>query len=173
MLSLTFRPLRARGQPWVYPNNYGVLMRSYHERLFVPVTWWFLGAVIVAILGAELWAGFGAVAALVTYAVLLLGCGGTLLHWGSASIRVTDGELEAAGHQLPRDAIGDVVPLDERHARAVRGEHADPAAHTLIRPYLKRAVYIEVIDPAQAAPYWLVGTRRPDELATALRRCSR
>ena len=64
-------------------------MRSYHERLFAPVSWWFLGTVIVAILGAELWAGFGALVALVTYAVLLLVCGGTLAHWGSASVRVT------------------------------------------------------------------------------------
>ncbi len=144
-------------------------MRSYHERLFAPVSWWFLGTVIVAILGAELWAGFGPLVALVTYAVLLLVCGGTLAHWGSASVRVTDDELEAGGRRLPRHAIGDVVPLGERQADAARGQHADPAAHAVIRPYLKRAVYIEVIDPTQGAPYWLVGTRRPDDLAAALR----
>src|SRR6266516_2677427 len=104
-------------------------MRSYHERLFAPVSWWFLGTVIVAILGAELWAGFGALVALVTYAVLLLVCGGTLAHWGSASVRVTDDELEAGGRRLPRHAIGDVVPLGARQADAARGRHADPAAH--------------------------------------------
>ncbi|MFC6344403.1 DUF3093 family protein [Nocardioides hankookensis] len=38
----------------------------------------------------------------------------------------------------------------------------------LLRPYLKRAVRVEITDPADPAPYWLVATRRPEELAGAL-----
>ncbi len=41
----------------------------------------------------------------------------------------------------------------------------------LARPYLPRSVYIEVTDRAQGRPYWLVGTRRPDELAAAIEAC--
>ena len=55
-------------------------MRAYSERLSVPVTWWFLSAVSIAMLGAELWAGLGALAALATYAALALACGATLAH---------------------------------------------------------------------------------------------
>jgi hypothetical protein len=29
-------------------------------------------------------------------------------------------------------------------------------------------VYIEVTDQTQGKPYWLIGTRRPDELAAAI-----
>ncbi len=143
-------------------------MRAYNERLSIPVTWWFLGAVSIAILGAELWAGSGALVALATYVALALVCGGTLMHWGAARIRVTDSELLAAGRLLPLSAIGEVIALDERQAREARGPRADPAAHMLIRPYLRRAVYIEVTDPGSPAPYWLIATRRPEELAAAL-----
>jgi Protein of unknown function (DUF3093) len=143
-------------------------VRAYSERLSVPVTWWFLSAVSIAMLGAELWAGFGALAALATYAALGLTCGATLVHWGAVHVRVTDTGLLAAGRQLPRSAIGEVMALDERQARELRGPRADPAAHMLIRPYLKRAVYIEVTDPGAAEPYWLIGTRHPAQLAAAL-----
>lgn len=143
-------------------------MCAYEERLSVPIAWWILGAVIVALLGAELWAGFGFIAAVVTYVVLAAICGGTLLRWGSARLRVTDHELAAGQARLPLRATGQVMALDERQTRAMRGQHADPAAHLVIRPYLKRAVYIEVTDPGYPAPYWLVGTRRPAELAAAV-----
>jgi hypothetical protein len=52
----------------------------------------------------------------------------------------------------------------------MRGPQADPAAHTLIRPWLKSAVYLKVEDPATPVPYWLVGTRHPAELASVIER---
>ena len=144
-------------------------MRAYTERLSVPPVWWLTGAVSIAILGAELWAGFGVVAAIVVYAVLFGAYGALLLRWGSARIEVTADRVTADGRSLPRDAIGEVMPLDERQTRVVRGERADPAAYMLIRPYLRCAVFVEVPGPGDTAPYWLIATRRPAELAAALR----
>jgi hypothetical protein len=40
----------------------------------------------------------------------------------------------------------------------------------MVRPYLKLAVYIEVTGEHQERPYWLIGTRRPAELAAAIER---
>jgi hypothetical protein len=60
------------------------------------------------------------------------------------------------------------MPLDAAQAGVLRGPKADPAAHLLLRPYLKKAVYIGLADPADGVPYWLVATRRPTELAAAL-----
>ena len=40
----------------------------------------------------------------------------------------------------------------------------------LLRPYLKLAVYIEVIGEHQDRPYWLIGSRRQAELAAAIER---
>ena len=40
----------------------------------------------------------------------------------------------------------------------------------LIRPYLKLAVYVEVSEAGPGAPYWLLATRHPAELAAAIDR---
>src|ERR1700683_4108979 len=54
--------------------------------------------------------------------------------------------------------------------RGLRGPRADPRAHLLIRPYLRKAVYVEVADADAPVPYWLLFTRRPAELAAAIER---
>jgi hypothetical protein len=63
-----------------------------------------------------------------------------------------------------------VVVLDERQAALLRGPRADPRARLMLRPYLKRAVYIALADPGSDVPYWLVATRHPAELAAAIER---
>ena len=40
----------------------------------------------------------------------------------------------------------------------------------MLRPYLKRAVYIALADPGSGVPYWLVATRHPAELTAAIER---
>jgi hypothetical protein len=145
-------------------------MHSYRERLSVPAGWWVLAVVCVALLGTEVWAGLGGFIPLLTYVVLALIVGAVLVNWSTAVIEVTSGTLRAARATLPLDQVGKVVALDAEEAARLRGPRADPAAHLLLRPYLKRAVYVEVADPASGVPYWLLATRRPDELATAIQR---
>lgn len=145
-------------------------MRSYRERLSVPIGWWVLAVVCVVLLGTEVWAGLGGFIPVLTYAVLALVVGVVLLNWSMATIEVTDTALRAGGDTLPLDQAGDVVALDEKQAARLRGPRADPAAHLLLRPYLKRAVYVAVDDPASEVPYWLLATRRPEELAAAINR---
>ena len=51
--------------------------------------------------------------------------------------------------------------LDAEATRRVAGVEADARAYLLLRPYLKRAVRVEITDPADPAPYWLVSTAAP------------
>jgi hypothetical protein len=60
------------------------------------------------------------------------------------------------------------VPLDAEATRLLAGRDANVHAYLLLRPYLKRAVRVDVVDPSDPVPYWLVSTRRPEELAAAL-----
>lgn len=143
-------------------------MRFYREQLRVPASYWLLAIPVVAILGAELFAGFSGLVAAVVYAVFILVVGGFLLAWGATRVEVTGTVLRAGGDVLPLSAIGEVQPLDEQQAALLRGPKADPAAHLLLRPYLKKAVYIGLADPSDGVPYWLIATRRPAELAAAL-----
>lgn len=145
-------------------------MRDYREQLRVPISWWLVGLLCVAIFGTTLWAGFSLFVAVACYLVLGGGCAAWLLIWGKATIEVTGGELRAASARLPLSQTGQVAALDEAQARALRGPRANPAAFLLIRPYLRFAVYIEVTGNDAAQPYWLIGTRRPAELAAAIER---
>jgi len=145
-------------------------MGSYREHLRVPASWWLLAVPVIAVLGGEVYAGFGGFIPPLIYAVFVVGVAGFLLAWGAASIEVTDGALRAGGATLPLSQISDVVALDEKQAALLRGPRADPAAHLMLRPYLKRAVYIALADQGSAVPYWLVATRHPEELATAIER---
>jgi hypothetical protein len=140
----------------------------YRETLRVPASYWLLSVPVVALLGAELFAGFSSLVAIVVYAVFVIVVGGFLLAWGTARIEVADGVLRAGGETLPLSAIGEALPLDPSQAALLRGPKADPAAYLMLRPYLKKAVYIGLADPASEIPYWLIATRRPAELAAAL-----
>ena len=143
-------------------------MGSYRERLLAPVSYWVLAVPVAVTLGAEAYFfvdGFIPpliIAAL--YAIIAV----FLVNWSSASIEVTGSVLRAGRDTLALGDAGEVIALDEKQAMALRGPRADPAARILLRPYLKRAVYIALANPADGVPYWLLATRRPDELAAAI-----
>jgi hypothetical protein len=143
-------------------------MSSYRERLLVPVSYWLLAVPSIAFLGAEAWFIAGGIVPPVTLAVLSLICAVFLINWGSATIEVTGGVLRAGRDTLPLGEASEVVALDEKQAALLRGPRADPAAHLFLRPYVKKAVYIALADPADGVPYWLVSTRHPDRLTAAI-----
>lgn len=140
----------------------------YRERLLVPVTYWLLAVPVVVLLGAEAYFLVDGFIPPLVMAVLAVIAGMFLVNWSSATIEVAGPVLRAGRDTLALSEAGDVVPLDERQATAMRGPRADPAAHLLLRPYLKRAVYIGLADPGEGVPYWLVATRHPAELAAAI-----
>jgi hypothetical protein len=148
-------------------------MRSYTERLRVPVSWWLLAVPVIAVLGGEIYfyASLRGIWPLVVYGVFTAAVAGFLLAWGAATITVREGLLLAGGAALPLESAGEVAALDEKQSARLRGPRGDPAARLLLRPYLKRAVYISVTDPGTAHPYWLIGTRHPEELAAAIEGC--
>jgi hypothetical protein len=141
---------------------------TFRERLVVPWWWWPAAAVIVAVLGGELhlgnslaWNVGSAVAVAVAGAALLAG----LSH---SRVVVADGVLRAGPAAIPVSSLG---PAAVRHGEDLRlrlGPGADPAAFLLIRSWVRTAVEIAVVDPADDTPYWIVSTRRPRQLLAAL-----
>jgi Protein of unknown function (DUF3093) len=143
-------------------------MHGYHERLTAPISWWITGMITMFTFGSIVWFGFPLWVAAVTYAAVLGVTAAFLLNWGRAAIEVSSTELIADGSRLPLSEAGEVRPLTEAQTRALRGPRADPRAYLLIRPYLHQAVYVEVTGGASQAPYWLLATKRPAELAAAI-----
>jgi hypothetical protein len=141
---------------------------DYDERLGVPLRWWVQGtmlvaslwlAVVVAVPGAIAW-----VVTAVALGLLVL----ALVSYGSARVRVADGELRAGRAHIATGHLGPAVALDAEATRRTAGRDADARAFLVLRPYLKRAVKVEITDPADPAPYWLVSTRHPERLAAVL-----
>jgi Protein of unknown function (DUF3093) len=145
-------------------------MSDYRERLRVPLAWWLLALPTVLILGATLYAGLAEPWPVIIMAGLIAVCAAFLIAMGLATVEVRDGTLRAGKAALTLTAISEVVTLDEKQTMRLRGPRADPAAHLYSRPYLKESVYLAVT-PSGPAPYWLIGTRHPAELAAVIERC--
>src|SRR5262249_8469964 len=96
-----------------------------------------------------------------------------LVRYGAAPI-VVDGETFTAGRaRIEREHLGTAEALTGEAARRARGRDCDPRAYLVLRPYLSGAVRAQLTDPDDPAPYWLVATRRPGQLAEALRGATR
>ncbi len=140
----------------------------YSERLFVPLRWWVQGTMLIATLWlAVVVATPPLVAAVVAFLAMSLLASG-FLRYGGAKIIVSGGELRAGRAHIGLDQVGDITPLDADATRRLAGVEADARAFLLLRPYLKRSVQVEIDDPSDPAPYWLISTRHPDRLAAAL-----
>ena len=149
-------------------------MHDYREQLRVPLAWWLLAVPTVLILGATLFAGLAEPWPVIIMTGLTAGCAAFLIALGLATVEIRNGALRAGNAALPLVTVSEVVSLDEKQTTRLRGPRADPAAHLYSRPYLKESVYLAVAashPAAGSAPYWLIGTRHPAELAAAIERC--
>ena len=144
---------------------------SWQERLWPSV--WLVP--LVVLLGA----GFGLVTApygsalAVTIGVLAtLALGGMLLATAT-TLSVSDGVFRAGRARIPVDLLGDPEVLDGESMRQARGPELDARAYLCLRGWISAGVRVPVLDPRDPAPYWLVSSRRPQELAEVLRRARR
>jgi hypothetical protein len=141
---------------------------SYRERWIVPLLWWPAGLGLALLVAAELHSGAPGWRAVVPYAVLLP-LTAILLALGSRGrIEVRDGVLHVPGARIPIAQLDHGVALDRAAFREQTGRLADPRAFVVSRPWLHTAVRLMVSDPADPTPYWVVGTRHPDQLLAAL-----
>lgn len=139
----------------------------YRERLSVPARWWVLSGLfavsMLAAIGFYLGPVWGVGTALVSLAVT------TAVFLAAATeIEVTDQSLSVGRATIERRYVGEVTALDAAAARRRRGPESDARAYLVLRPYITTAVEITVADTEDPVPYWLVASRRPGALATAL-----
>lgn len=137
------------------------------ERLWPPVSWWLAGAGTVGAVCLVLAVSTPGVVVTTgtTVATVLVLCG--LLTAGRVQVGVRGGEVVAGRAHVPLARCGRVEALDAHQARAARGVDSDARAFLLLRPYLPLAVRVELADPADPTPYWLLSARRPDLVAQA------
>lgn len=145
---------------------------TFSERLR-PSNWaWLIPLSAATALALAYSVALGPVGALVTF-IAVFGIGAYILLRSFATVRVDDQVFRAGAARLPLAFAGRVRVLDEDAAARVRSSGADAQAYYLLRiGYSKRAVAVEVTDQRDPHPYWVVSTRRPEELASAIMEAS-
>jgi hypothetical protein len=129
---------------------------------------WPAALVIDLIVGFEILLGAGGLPLWVPFAVLLPLTAGALLRTGRIRVAVTGGEFQVDDARLPLAVISGVVALDAAGKREALGVGAHPLAFVIQRPWIGPAVQVLLDDPADPTPYWVISTRDPVHLATAL-----
>ncbi len=141
---------------------------DYDERLHAPLRWWVQGTMLVASAWLAAAVALPPVGALAVTVVGLALMTAFLIGYGGARIVVGDGTLRAGNAQIPTSLLGEATPLDQEAARRQAGVDADARAYLLLRPYVKTALRVDLDDPADPTPYWMLSTRHPQALASAL-----
>jgi hypothetical protein len=139
----------------------------FRERLYVPLRWWVIATLGVAIGGAEVFAGFHWEVALIVYAVLAVPTAAILLATGHLTVTVDAAGLHARDVTLPVEQMLETQRLDRDKTKHQLGPGGDRTAQLVARSYVPESVAIRTTESA-GVPYWLVSSRRPDELMTAL-----
>jgi hypothetical protein len=107
------------------------------------------------------------------FAVLFVVAAGVLLWLGRAQVRVTsdDGvvELWAGEAHLPITVIARSAQIPRSAKSAALGRQFDPAAYVLHRGWVGPMVLVVLDDEDDPTPYWLVSTRHPERVLSALR----
>jgi hypothetical protein len=142
---------------------------TFRERLYV--TWWIwpLPLLAAGLLAAEVHMGFPGVRSWLPYVILLPLTILLIVRMGSTTVEVSGGELRAGDAHIPLDQLGDVEIIAQEDRRKAMGPHLDPAAYVVHRGWVKPLVRVHVNDPSDPTPYWVISTRRPEELAAAIK----
>lgn len=138
----------------------------HSERLLPSPAGWFGIVAFALVLGIALTVA-GPVAAVVT-AVVTLAVGCAVAWWTAPVVEVRDGVLRAGRTEIPTSLLADVVILDREGVRTQMGTDWDARAFACLRTWTGGGIRATVVDPADPTPFWVVSTRRPDDLAAAV-----
>jgi hypothetical protein len=139
---------------------------AYRERLW-PAPWVFISTALVIpaslLVFLPISLPLGVAVALVLYAAIVI-----VLLVTTATIEVTAASFRAGRARIPREFVGAATAFEGADATAERGVRLDARAWLLVRGWIPGLVRVEITDPNDPTPYWLVASRHPDKLASAL-----
>lgn len=145
----------------------------YRERLWVSWWWWPLGLGVAAVLATEVNIGVRQLPDWLAYAVLGSVATFVLLWLSRFEVQVVgtgdDPELVAGEAHLPASVITRLAAVPRTAKSAALGRQLDPAAFVLHRTWVGSMLLVVLDDPDDPTPYWLVSTRRPEQVIAALR----
>lgn len=148
------------------PGSAASTAPAYEERLWPSFGVWAALALLAVMLGLVALRS-GVMGSLITFVVAFAVEAGLMIST-APRLQVGPELFVAGGARIPLSLLGPAEALDaEAMTRATRTE-LDARAFLCIRGWLKQGVRVQLNDPEDPTPYWLVSSRRPAELAAAL-----
>lgn len=146
----------------------------YRERLTVPWWWWLPAFGLATLLALEINRAARDLPPWLSFAIMLAVAAGVLLWFGRAEVAVVGADtgpaqLWAGPAHLPADVIKRSAEIPRSAKSAALGRQLDPAAFVLHRPWVGPMVLVVLDDPDDPTPYWLISSRHPDRVLSALR----
>ena len=139
----------------------------FKEVLRPPI--WVLAFIYFLLLSLviAIWAAFGGLTT--SYAFIVATVAIIFIAFKARStISINNGELSIDKAHIEVKYLGRVTVLDSPAMRLLRTRDADPAAFLAIKFWNPVGIKIEVNDPRDPTPYWLVTSKRGEEIAALL-----
>jgi hypothetical protein len=139
----------------------------FREVIAPPI--WLLAFIyfLFSSISISLWAAIGNTPALwcqiiLTIALIFIAVRSRML------IEIDEDEMRINKAHIELKYLGDVSVLGTEDMRYARGRDADPSAYLAIRFWNPHGVLVKVKDSRDSTPYWLISSKRGDELAKAI-----
>ena len=116
----------------------------------------------------SIWAALGNTPALITFGLLTIWL--VYLYFKTAlKIEVDQTHLRVGKAVIEHMYIGEVEVLTPAQVKLIRTRDADPLAFLAIRFWSSKAVKVQIVDARDKTPYWLITTKKGNELLHALK----
>jgi hypothetical protein len=139
----------------------------FKEVLRPPI--WVLAFIYFLLLSLviALWAAFDNTVAFTSFVAATIAI--IYIAYAMRSTITFDGEeLRIDSAHIESKYLGKVTILDSGAMRLLRTRDADPAAYLAIKFWAPTGIKIEVTDPRDPTPYWLITSKRGEEIAALL-----
>ena len=114
-----------------------------------------------------IWAALDINATMITFAIATLAIP-FIARSLTSRISIDQRELRIDKAHIELKYLGKVTVLDSAAMRLLRTRDADPAAFLAIKFWASKGIKIEVSDPRDSTPYWVVTSKRGEKLAALL-----
>jgi hypothetical protein len=139
-------------------------------REVIRPSFWLLSFIYFLFLSlvVSIWAALGNTPALISLVFLTASLALTAKRMEMV-IEVNGGELRIDRAHIDFMYLGKVTALSADEMKKIRTRDADPAAYLAIRFWVSAGVKVEIKDPRDTTPYWIISTKRGEDLVKALK----
>lgn len=115
-----------------------------------------------------IWAAFDNRTAVVAGLIALV-LGAVMIFLLQGEINCDGDELRVGRAHIGYEYCGEVTVLSRTEFLRARTREVDPAAHLALFFWVSEGVKIEVTDPRDPTPYWLISTKHGEDIKQALK----